>query len=353
MAEAVRVPVEAACPYSQETCCVICKKIRQKHVLPCGHVFCAPCIGEWLNVQSLADNRVCPMCRRPHVADDIARVVGERVVHQRVDGCFKRCHWYLCQRKQTLERLSGLPTHPWQEHMVAWAVVAKDPTVRRVTWRNSWHTAMEIGVDHPALRVWHDQNRARFLVKLKKVYDKKVAWQTKRKATGKPSMSLRLLHRKYLVLDEKQPEEHPQEHQPEEHLQEQDQPEEHQPEEHSQDQQPEEQDQEHQPEEQDQEHQPEEQDQEHQPEEHQPEEQDQEHQPEEHQPEEHQPEEHLQEQDQSDDGGEQDLPQIGGKQELQSDDDGEQDLPQHVDESRYEIKRRKVACPEDLAGHIL
>ena len=278
MAEAVRVPVEAACPYSQETCCVICKKIRQKHVLPCGHVFCAPCIGEWLNVQSLADNRVCPMCRRPHVADDIARVVGERVVHQRVDGCFKRCHWYLCQRKQTLERLSGLPTHPWQEHMVAWAVVAKDPTVRRVTWRNSWHTAMEIGVDHPALRVWHDQNRARFLVKLKKVYDKKVAWQTKRKATGKPSMSLRLLHRKYLVLDEKQPEEHPQEHQPEEH---------------------------------------------------------------------------LQEQDQSDDGGEQDLPQIGGKQELQSDDDGEQDLPQHVDESRYEIKRRKVACPEDLAGHIL
>ena len=64
--------------------CAVCLDVptlERAVATPCGHVFCAPCLDEWLHVPSSRDS--CPTCRSA-VASKTARPLGEHVLLRRV-----------------------------------------------------------------------------------------------------------------------------------------------------------------------------------------------------------------------------------------------------------------------------
>jgi len=57
--------------------CTICRELLvATHTLACGHMFCGPCLAQWLEVQA---HPSCPSCRTA-VESELMLVVGRGVL---------------------------------------------------------------------------------------------------------------------------------------------------------------------------------------------------------------------------------------------------------------------------------
>jgi hypothetical protein len=82
---AVRPPFAFPGKVSRHLECPICQEVFQQatRLSPCGHVYCGPCIQEWLT-----KSKSCPTCRTPVTRNENGtRCMAGRVRHARARVC--------------------------------------------------------------------------------------------------------------------------------------------------------------------------------------------------------------------------------------------------------------------------